>query len=29
VARLHDDYGRETEELTPHMEEVVKKWFLT
>ena len=29
VIRLHDDYGRETEELTPHMDKVVKKWFLT
>ena len=29
TVRLHDDYGRKTAALDEHMNEVVRKWFLT
>ena len=29
IVRLHDDYGRETTEISEHMKKVIRKWFPT
>ena len=29
VVRLHDDYSREVEYVSEHMQKVIEKWFLT